>query len=59
MTRYSSNTDKEMVVLKMEDLNGDDLGAIRYSIYLKKKSVWIALLNYKGGGVGKRLEWYQ
>lgn len=37
MTRYSSDTDKEMVVLKMEDLNGDEMGVIRYSIYLKKK----------------------
>ncbi|XP_050661516.1 neutral ceramidase isoform X2 [Macaca thibetana thibetana] len=28
--RYSSNTDKEMVVLKMVDLNGDDLGLISW-----------------------------
>ncbi|XP_066100270.1 neutral ceramidase isoform X1 [Saccopteryx bilineata] len=28
--RYSSNTDKEMLVLKMVDLNGDDLGAISW-----------------------------
>ncbi|XP_039727747.1 neutral ceramidase isoform X1 [Pteropus medius] len=28
--RYSSNTDKEMAVLKMEDLNGDDLGVISW-----------------------------
>lgn len=30
--RYSSNTDKEMLVLKLVDLNGEDLGLIRYSI---------------------------
>uniref|UniRef100_A0A8C4PNR0 Neutral ceramidase n=1 Tax=Equus asinus asinus TaxID=83772 RepID=A0A8C4PNR0_EQUAS len=28
--RYSSNTDKEMIVLKMVDLNGDDLGLISW-----------------------------
>ncbi|XP_057387106.1 neutral ceramidase isoform X2 [Balaenoptera acutorostrata] len=28
--RYSSNTDKEMVLLKMVDLNGDDLGLISW-----------------------------
>uniref|UniRef100_A0A8C5VXE0 Neutral ceramidase n=1 Tax=Microcebus murinus TaxID=30608 RepID=A0A8C5VXE0_MICMU len=28
--RYSSNTDKEMVVLKMVDLNGDDLGLLSW-----------------------------
>uniref|UniRef100_A0A8C8YLH9 Neutral ceramidase n=1 Tax=Prolemur simus TaxID=1328070 RepID=A0A8C8YLH9_PROSS len=28
--RYSSNTDKEMIVLKMIDLNGDDLGLISW-----------------------------
>ncbi|XP_036192639.1 neutral ceramidase isoform X5 [Myotis myotis] len=28
--RYSSNTDKEMLVLKMVDLNGDDLGLISW-----------------------------
>ncbi|KAG8523103.1 Neutral ceramidase [Galemys pyrenaicus] len=28
--RYSSNTDKEMVVLKMVDLNGNDLGLISW-----------------------------
>ncbi|XP_040831713.1 neutral ceramidase [Ochotona curzoniae] len=28
--RYSSNTDKEMVVLKMVDLDGDDLGLISW-----------------------------
>ncbi|XP_004701423.1 neutral ceramidase [Echinops telfairi] len=28
--RYSSNTDKEMVVLKMVDLNGEDLGCISW-----------------------------
>ncbi|XP_066205442.1 neutral ceramidase isoform X1 [Saccopteryx leptura] len=28
--RYSSNTDKEMLVLKMVDLNGNDLGAISW-----------------------------
>ncbi|KAM9618783.1 neutral ceramidase [Trichechus inunguis] len=28
--RYSSNTDKEMVVLKMVDLNGQDLGVISW-----------------------------
>ncbi|XP_023445701.1 neutral ceramidase [Dasypus novemcinctus] len=28
--RYSSNTDKEMVVLKMVDLNGEDLGLISW-----------------------------
>lgn len=51
MTRYSSNTDKEMTVLKMVDLNGDELGLIRYSIInLKKKFCWITFLNYKGEG---------
>ena len=34
LTRYSSNTDKEMVVLKMEDLDGAELGLIRYSVSL-------------------------
>ncbi|XP_012578957.1 PREDICTED: neutral ceramidase [Condylura cristata] len=28
--RYSSNTDKEMVILKMVDLNGDELGLISW-----------------------------
>nr|KAF6454764.1 N-acylsphingosine amidohydrolase 2B [Rousettus aegyptiacus] len=28
--RYSSDTDKEMVVLKMEDLNGDEMGVISW-----------------------------
>ncbi|XP_058399425.1 neutral ceramidase [Diceros bicornis minor] len=28
--RYSSNTDKEMIILKMVDLNGDDLGHISW-----------------------------
>uniref|UniRef100_A0A8D2B388 Neutral ceramidase n=1 Tax=Sciurus vulgaris TaxID=55149 RepID=A0A8D2B388_SCIVU len=28
--RYSSNTDKEMVLLKMVDLNGDDMGLISW-----------------------------
>uniref|UniRef100_A0A8C3WCB3 Neutral ceramidase n=1 Tax=Catagonus wagneri TaxID=51154 RepID=A0A8C3WCB3_9CETA len=29
-SRYSSNTDKEMLLLKMVDLNGDDLGLISW-----------------------------
>uniref|UniRef100_A0A8D1EF05 Neutral ceramidase n=1 Tax=Sus scrofa TaxID=9823 RepID=A0A8D1EF05_PIG len=29
--RYSSNTDKEMLLLKMVDLNGDDLGLISFN----------------------------
>lgn len=28
--RYSTNTDKEMLMLKMVDENGHDLGLIRY-----------------------------
>lgn len=57
LTRYSSNTDKEMVVLRMEDLNGAELGLIRYAVYffvVVFHSVWITFLSPEEGVMGGR-----
>ncbi|XP_030892124.1 neutral ceramidase-like [Leptonychotes weddellii] len=44
--RYSSNTDKEMVVLKMEDLNGAELGLLSVNSGLRSRALYFYDLNF-------------
>ncbi|KAF3823915.1 hypothetical protein GH733_006919, partial [Mirounga leonina] len=44
--RYSSNTDKEMVVLKMEDLNGAELGLLSVNSGLRSHALYFYDLNF-------------